>query len=147
MARKDSNDKTVERIEEDLKRSAADYADYAETRVSKLQQGYLRKYQPRRYASSAKVSRRPQFVSNERDLSMRLETPVKAVWSTGPEYAVKSAWITGPEPVVMAPLSTRRETGTPEIGTKTDASMGPEAEVRVSPSQEGIADPWVQAIY
>ena len=66
MAQKDSNDKTRKRIEEDLKISASAYADYAETTVSTLQQGYLRKYQPQRYVSSAKVSQNSQFVPNKR---------------------------------------------------------------------------------
>ena len=74
MARKDSNDKTRERIDRDLKGSAADYANYAETRVSKLQQGYLRKHQPRRYASLAKVLQHPQFVLNNRLGNMGPET-------------------------------------------------------------------------
>ncbi|KAI9456966.1 Rho GTPase activation protein [Lactarius psammicola] len=45
--RKESNDKTRKRVEEDLKKSAAKYADHAENTISKLQQAYLEKYYPR----------------------------------------------------------------------------------------------------
>ena len=40
--------------------SASCYADHAENKVSRLQQAYLRKYQPQQYAYSANVSQRPQ---------------------------------------------------------------------------------------
>ena len=75
MARKDSNDKTRELFDEGLKKSAAGYADYAETWVSTFQQGYLRKYQPQRYASSAKVSQHPHYIPNKRFGNMGPETP------------------------------------------------------------------------
>ena len=74
MARKDLNNKTREWIDKGLKISATCYADHAETRVSKLQQGYLRKYQPQRYGSSAKVLQHPQFVPNKRFENKGLET-------------------------------------------------------------------------
>ncbi|KAF8256585.1 hypothetical protein EI94DRAFT_1765002 [Lactarius quietus] len=41
---KESNDETRKRIEEDLRISAAKYADYAENTISRLQQAYLKKY-------------------------------------------------------------------------------------------------------
>jgi len=44
---KESNDGTRKRIEKDLKGSAARYADFAENKISKLQQAYLKKYHPR----------------------------------------------------------------------------------------------------
>ena len=44
----------------DLYGSASWYARHAENKVSRLQQAYLRKYQPQRYAYSANVSQRPQ---------------------------------------------------------------------------------------
>ncbi|KAI9431836.1 Rho GTPase activation protein [Lactarius psammicola] len=44
---KESKYETRNRIEEDLKRSAAKYADFAENTISKLQQSYLDKYNPR----------------------------------------------------------------------------------------------------
>ena len=75
MARKDSNDKTRELFDEGLKKSAAGYADYAETWVSTFQQGYLRKYQPQWYASSAKVSQHPHYIPNKRFGNMGPETP------------------------------------------------------------------------
>ena len=74
MARKESNDKTREWIDKGLKGSARCYADYAETTVSTLQQGYLRKYQPQQYASSAKVSQHPHYVPNKRFGNMGPET-------------------------------------------------------------------------
>ena len=74
IARKDSNDKTREWTDKDLKISATCYADDAETTVSKLQQGYLSKYQPRRYGSSAKVLQHPQFVPDKRFGNKGLET-------------------------------------------------------------------------
>ena len=43
------------RIEEDLKESAAKYADHAENEILKLQQVYLKKYHPRKYAHSTEV--------------------------------------------------------------------------------------------
>ena len=62
---KEANDKTRRRIERDLKSSAENYADYAENTVSKLQQAYLRKYQPQQHASSANISQNPQDISNK----------------------------------------------------------------------------------
>ncbi|KAN0140324.1 hypothetical protein V8E53_002220 [Lactarius tabidus] len=62
----ESNVKTRERIEKNLKSSAAGYADHAENRVSKLQQAYLRKYQPQQHAYSANASQRPQDAPNKR---------------------------------------------------------------------------------
>ncbi|KAH8979723.1 hypothetical protein EDB86DRAFT_609691 [Lactarius hatsudake] len=43
-ALKETGDQTRRRIEENLKNSAADYADHAENTISKLQQAYLKKY-------------------------------------------------------------------------------------------------------
>ncbi|KAH8989365.1 hypothetical protein EDB86DRAFT_3245232, partial [Lactarius hatsudake] len=45
-------DETRTRIEEDLKKSAAQYANHAENKISKLQQAYLKKYFPRECAHS-----------------------------------------------------------------------------------------------
>ena len=39
-------------IEKDLKKSAAEYADHAENRISMLQKAYLKKYHPRQHAHS-----------------------------------------------------------------------------------------------
>ena len=44
----------------DLYGSTSWYARHAENKVSWLQQAYMRKYQPQRYAYSANVSQRPQ---------------------------------------------------------------------------------------
>ncbi|KAN0140313.1 hypothetical protein V8E53_002209 [Lactarius tabidus] len=63
---KESNDKTREAIENNLKISTSWYADHAENSVSKLLQEYSRKYQPQKYASSANVSQRPQDVPNKK---------------------------------------------------------------------------------
>lgn len=54
------------RIEEDLKSSATVYADYAEKRISKLQQAYLKKHYPRQYSQSTStdVLQRPQEFTN-----------------------------------------------------------------------------------
>ena len=45
--RKGKGVQTRKQIEEDLNRSAASYADYAENAISKLQQEYFKKYHPR----------------------------------------------------------------------------------------------------
>jgi hypothetical protein len=66
VVRKESNDKTREAIENNLKISTTWYADHAENSVSKLLQAYSRKYQPQQYASSANVSPRPQDVPNKK---------------------------------------------------------------------------------
>ena len=57
---------TRERLQEDLKRSAEEYADHAENEIAKLQEAYLRKYLPQQYAYSTKVSQRPQDLPNKR---------------------------------------------------------------------------------
>ncbi|KAH9010250.1 hypothetical protein EDB84DRAFT_1406552 [Lactarius hengduanensis] len=49
---KEMQDETRTRIEEDLKKSAAQYANHAENTISKLQQAYLKKYFPRECAHS-----------------------------------------------------------------------------------------------
>ena len=41
---KESNDVSRKRIEEDLKESAAQYTDYAENKISKLREAYIKKY-------------------------------------------------------------------------------------------------------
>ncbi|KAN0140294.1 hypothetical protein V8E53_002190 [Lactarius tabidus] len=45
--RKETNDETRERIDGDLKKSAAEYADHAEKRISRLQAAHFKKYYPR----------------------------------------------------------------------------------------------------
>ncbi|KAI9448586.1 hypothetical protein H4582DRAFT_2052008 [Lactarius indigo] len=64
-ALKGSKDKTRKRIEEDLKGSAARYAEYAEKRITKLQQAYLKKYYPQQSADSIEVLQRPQNIPNK----------------------------------------------------------------------------------
>ncbi|KAI9439452.1 hypothetical protein BJY52DRAFT_529930 [Lactarius psammicola] len=44
---KKSNDETRRRIEKDLKGSAVEYANFAQNKISKLQEAYLKKYHPR----------------------------------------------------------------------------------------------------
>ncbi|KAF8260447.1 hypothetical protein EI94DRAFT_1748379 [Lactarius quietus] len=44
---KKTKDDARKRIEEDLKKSAAEYADHAENKISKLQEAYFKKYHPR----------------------------------------------------------------------------------------------------
>jgi hypothetical protein len=63
---KESNEKTREAIENNLKISTSWYADHAENCVSKLQQAYSRKYQPQQYAHAVNVSQSPQDVPNKR---------------------------------------------------------------------------------
>ncbi|KAH8989386.1 hypothetical protein EDB86DRAFT_3081124 [Lactarius hatsudake] len=63
---KESKDRTRNRIEEELKRSATSYADYAENKVSKLQRAYLKKYYPQQYVTPTETSPRPQSVPNKR---------------------------------------------------------------------------------
>ncbi|KAH9041938.1 hypothetical protein EDB84DRAFT_1559528 [Lactarius hengduanensis] len=62
----ESKDRTKNLIEEDLKRSATSYADYAENIVAKLQQAYLKKYYPQQYTTPTETSQRPQSVPNKR---------------------------------------------------------------------------------
>jgi hypothetical protein len=61
---KRSNYTERERVGGELKRSASDYADHAENRISKLQQEYLKKYQSQEYGHFADSSQRPQDVPN-----------------------------------------------------------------------------------
>ncbi|KAI9456987.1 hypothetical protein BJY52DRAFT_527106 [Lactarius psammicola] len=56
---KESEDKTRKRIEEDLKESAAKYADYAANTISGYQQEYLKKYYPQQDDHPTDISRRP----------------------------------------------------------------------------------------
>jgi hypothetical protein len=63
---KESNDETRKRIAEDLKESTAKYADHAENKISKLQQAYLKKYHPQKYASSSEALQRPDDVRNKK---------------------------------------------------------------------------------
>ncbi|KAH9008371.1 hypothetical protein EDB85DRAFT_2283815 [Lactarius pseudohatsudake] len=62
---KETKDETRKRIEEDLKGTAAKYADYAENTISKLQRAYLQKYYPQQCAHSTDASRCPQDVPNK----------------------------------------------------------------------------------
>ncbi|KAH9165433.1 hypothetical protein EDB89DRAFT_2076851 [Lactarius sanguifluus] len=66
VALKESTDETRKRIGEDLKGSAARYAEYAENRISKLQQAYFKKLHPQQYANFIEDSQRPQNVPNKR---------------------------------------------------------------------------------
>ena len=68
---KESNDEIRYRMMNNLNVSASCYADHAENKVSRLQQAYLRKYQPQKYAYSANVSQRPQDDQYDRFGSMR----------------------------------------------------------------------------
>ncbi|KAH8984614.1 hypothetical protein EDB92DRAFT_2105910 [Lactarius akahatsu] len=52
MASKDAEDQTRKRLETNLRNSAADYADYAENTIAKLQQTCLKKNPPRDHAHS-----------------------------------------------------------------------------------------------
>ncbi|KAH9175092.1 hypothetical protein EDB89DRAFT_2138609 [Lactarius sanguifluus] len=63
---KESKDRTRNRIEECLQRSATSYADHAENKVSKLQQAYLKKYYPQQHATPTEASQRPQSFPNKR---------------------------------------------------------------------------------
>jgi hypothetical protein len=63
--RKETNDRTRQRIGEDLEASTAKYADYAENRISKLQQAYLKKYHPQEFRST-EVLQRPEDSRNKR---------------------------------------------------------------------------------
>ncbi|KAH9165434.1 hypothetical protein EDB89DRAFT_2233423 [Lactarius sanguifluus] len=62
---KESKDERRKRIEENLKRSAALYADHAENKFSKLQQVYLKKYHPHQHARSTYMSQRPEDSPNK----------------------------------------------------------------------------------
>ncbi|KAI9453211.1 Rho GTPase activation protein [Lactarius psammicola] len=64
VIRKETEDQTRKRVEEDLEYSTARYADHAENKILKLQQAYLKKYHPRQYAHSTDVSQSPQDVPN-----------------------------------------------------------------------------------
>ncbi|KAH9049291.1 hypothetical protein EDB83DRAFT_2522836 [Lactarius deliciosus] len=63
---KKTKDETRKQIEEDLKESAAQYANYAENTISKLQQAYLKKYYPQQYAHSTDTPQRPQDIQTRR---------------------------------------------------------------------------------
>ncbi|KAH8996989.1 hypothetical protein EDB86DRAFT_3243261 [Lactarius hatsudake] len=63
---KETKDETRKRIEEDLKGTAAKYADYAENTISKLQRAYLKKYYPQQCAHSTDASQCPQDIPNKR---------------------------------------------------------------------------------
>ncbi|KAH9017672.1 hypothetical protein EDB85DRAFT_2015103, partial [Lactarius pseudohatsudake] len=63
---KETRDETRKRIEEDLKGTAAKYADYAENTISKLQRAYLKEYHPQQCAHSTDASQCPQDVPNKR---------------------------------------------------------------------------------
>jgi hypothetical protein len=65
VIRKETEDQTRKRVEEDLEDSAAKYADHAEI-ILKLQQTYLKKYHPRQSPHSYDVSQRPEDVPNKR---------------------------------------------------------------------------------
>ncbi|KAH9175097.1 hypothetical protein EDB89DRAFT_390186 [Lactarius sanguifluus] len=62
---KESKDERRRRIEENLKRSAALYADHAENKISKFQQVYLKKYHPHQHARSTYMSQRPEDSPNK----------------------------------------------------------------------------------
>ncbi|KAH8986341.1 hypothetical protein EDB92DRAFT_2116474 [Lactarius akahatsu] len=71
-------DETRTRIEEDLQKSAAQYANHAENKISKLQQAYLKKYFPRECAHSIDDLR------GHRDIPTK-----KKVWRQGPAKPTK----------------------------------------------------------
>ncbi|KAI9430913.1 hypothetical protein H4582DRAFT_1341738 [Lactarius indigo] len=62
---KEMKDETRRWIEEDLKGTAAKYADYAENTISKLQQAYLKKYYPQQCAHSTDASKCPEDIPNK----------------------------------------------------------------------------------
>ena len=53
-------DETRKRIKEDLKESAAKYADHVENTISKLQLAYLKEHNPLEYSHSTEVLQRPE---------------------------------------------------------------------------------------
>ena len=63
---KETKDEIRRQIKEDLKASAAKYADHAENKISKLQQAYLKKYHPQEYSHPTEVSQPPEDVRNKR---------------------------------------------------------------------------------
>ncbi|KAF8269710.1 hypothetical protein EI94DRAFT_1724495 [Lactarius quietus] len=63
---KETKDATRKRIKDDLKGSAAKYADHAENTISKLQQEYLKKYHPLEESPLTEVSQRPEDARNKR---------------------------------------------------------------------------------
>ena len=66
VIRKETEDQTRKRVEEDLEDSATKYADHAENTILKLQQAYLKKYHPRQYAHSNDVSQHHEDAPNRR---------------------------------------------------------------------------------
>ncbi|KAF8269718.1 Rho GTPase activation protein [Lactarius quietus] len=56
---KETEDQTRKRVEEVLQDSAANYANHAENTIMKLQQAYLKRYNPRQYAQSPDASQLP----------------------------------------------------------------------------------------
>jgi len=63
---KEIEDRTRQRVEEDLEDSAVKYADHAENTIMKLQQAYSKKNNPRQYAHSTDGSQRPEDFANRR---------------------------------------------------------------------------------
>jgi hypothetical protein len=59
-----TNDK-IKQIEEDLKKSAAEYADHAEKNISKLQAAYFKKYYPRRSRCQQDNSKETELAKSE----------------------------------------------------------------------------------
>ncbi|KAH9024572.1 hypothetical protein EDB85DRAFT_1870089, partial [Lactarius pseudohatsudake] len=90
-ALKETKDETRKRIDEDLKASAARYAEYAENRISKLQQVYLKKYRPQQYAHFTEDSQRPQNRPSPSHI------PSSGVAETTSAYAYSSL-ISSPQP-------------------------------------------------
>ncbi|KAH8989323.1 hypothetical protein EDB86DRAFT_1904736 [Lactarius hatsudake] len=63
---KETEYQTRKRVEEGLEESAAKYADHAENTILRLQQGYLKRHNPRQYAQSTDVLQYPQDVPKKR---------------------------------------------------------------------------------
>ncbi|KAF8269717.1 hypothetical protein EI94DRAFT_906828 [Lactarius quietus] len=59
---KETEEQTRNRVEEGLEDSAANYAKHTENTIMKLQQAYLKKYNPRQYAQSPDASQPPEDV-------------------------------------------------------------------------------------
>ncbi|KAN0140303.1 hypothetical protein V8E53_002199 [Lactarius tabidus] len=76
-----TNDK-IKQIEEDLKKSAAEYADHAEKKISRLQAAYFKKYYPRRFRGQQDGFKEAEPAKSEGDISNEFRKFGSQNWSS-----------------------------------------------------------------
>ena len=103
IIQKDTEVQTRKRLQEDLKISAAKYADHTENTIMKLQRAYLNKLHPRQYAHSTDASQRPEdvpytgrrFSSRISDLFRGRQEDLQGVELAKPEEGIVSITLMG----------------------------------------------------